>query len=183
MPRRIIPIGEENQTSESMTQEERQDTGSQILTSAEMQELLEAWDKSNHSDLIVDEELLSKLRRYVEYEEELTALRKNLARKIWEPYRVEGDILVTDKCDVFLNGAIKGKFVLGRTGNSKMGLVSLRTFKEFMLYFKEPNAIWIETVEDVWADLSMYVAQKNGTFIYSEAVSFINDSKCRITMK
>ena len=170
MPRRIIPIGEENQTSESMTQEERQDTGSQILTSAEMQELLEAWDKSNHSDLIVDEELLSKLR-------------KNLARKIWEPYRVEGDILVTDKCDVFLNGAIKGKFVLGRTGNSKMGLVSLRTFKEFMLYFKEPNAIWIETVEDVWADLSMYVAQKNGTFIYSEAVSFINDSKCRITMK
>ncbi|MCI8396923.1 MAG: hypothetical protein HFJ52_04585 [Clostridia bacterium] len=175
MPRQIIPIGAESQLDQGSRQEK------QVLTRAEMQELLEAWDKSNHSDLIVDEELLSKLKKYLEFQTEITKLRTQLARKIWEPYRVEGDIKFEDLCHIFINEKDMGIYIVGRTDNSKMGLVSLRTFKEFMFYFKEQDAVWIETLEDVWTDLSMYIAQKGGTFKYSEGI--ITSSIVKIHIK
>lgn len=180
MPRQIIPIGEENQSGESKTQKKRQDTCSQILTSAEMQEQLEAWDKSNHGDLIVDEELLSKLRRYNEFEQELISLRKERARRIWEPYRVNEEVVKTEQYRIYILtdqhniwGTNIGSFTLGKTKNGEFSLVDLKTFKYFMLYFKEPDASWIET-EEAWADLSAYIAQKGGIFDRGVAVIHID---------
>lgn len=143
-----------------------------IITSDEMEKLLHEWDVSGKNDLCVNATLAERIQQYLDYQKQMDPLKKEMAKRIYEPYKLNGDNGIATS--IYVNTRYVGEMYLFKA-YSTYRVIRINDFKYILMALGNQYAPWIN--EDGGMDLKGYIISLGGTYNYS-----YNNDKLEVTV-
>lgn len=172
MTRRILPIEQESEKIDLVNlkkdNEEFFNDNEVVISSQDMERLFNLWD--GKSALSIDIDLGSKIKRYLEFEEEIKPYRQKIAKKIYEPYLLaEGISNYECRAELYVNNKFIGNSEVLTDFDpddcSECHVVGMKAniFKKVLIVTGCTGAIGIANDDDSEIDIFLYVSAQGGT--------------------
>lgn len=144
-----------------------------VISADQMRMLVNEWDKD--SDLIIDYNLASKIKKFIDYQETLDPLRQKLAKRIYEPYILIADedsykkyVEYINSANLYVNGEFISEIAIIIVNSARKGVL-LEDFRTILISFRNKMAKWFKDERYIVIDLFAYIASIDGKIIISPA--------------
>lgn len=125
-----------------------------IISADDMEKLLHEWNVNGKNDLLVDSTLADRIRQYIKYQEELDPLKKDMAKRVYSPFKVYEDSNISLSFEVHLNEIFIAEIPIYKA-NGLYRLININDFKFILIALHNPFAPWIN--EEGQMDLMSYM--------------------------
>lgn len=144
-----------------------------IVYADEMEKLFHEWDANGKNDLYVNSTLADRIRQYLDYQMEMDPLRKEMAARIYAPFKVNNDAIGNkgNNTSVYVDGKYLTMMKVYEYAGTKR-VVRICDFKTILMAIDNPYACWID--DDGYVDLKGYITSIGYSYEYEES-SYSND--------
>lgn len=143
-----------------------------IVYADEMEKLFHEWDANGKNDLYVNSTLANRIRKYIDYQNEMDPLKKEMAARVYAPFKVAVDSGISTTASVYIdNNHITDIKIFEYAGTKRA--VRICDFKIILMALDNPYAYWID--EDGEVDLKGYLMSIGCSYKYDTA-SYGNDT-------
>lgn len=137
-----------------------------IITADEMNKLFHEWTANGQNNLYVNLSLAERIRKYLEYQEELDPLKEKLAERIYKPYLVEiNKNTLYKEFEIHVNGKYITKECCYDFGGF-FCIINVRAFKVILSSIGNPYAPYIPNSTTSYIDILGYVIANGGSYIF-----------------